>query len=190
MIPFIHNVKIKLPATVKWFCIKIVLLFTIWELLYTFILLPSRVPDTQITNITAVGTAKILSWFYPNDQLSIKPAAAAIPVNTMVSVYRNCHKVIGIADGCNAFELQVLFVGILLSIDKIKALSFRYILIGVPLISVCNMFRCALIGWLNITQQVNLSNFAHHYLFKILIYGLIFYMWKRYTENKSTYMHA
>ncbi len=190
MTSFVKDLKIKLPLSVKWFCIKIALLFTAWQLLYLFVLLPARIPDKQITIATAAGTSKVLNWLYPHDDLRYKPAESAIPMNTMVAVYINRQKVIGIADGCNAFELQVLFIGILLSISRIRPLTILYILVGVPLITVCNILRCSLIGWLNINQHISLSNFAHHYLFKILIYGLIFYMWKLYAENKSDYGNA
>ena len=209
---FFQNLKIRLPDTVKAFCIKIAVLFIAWELLYGFLLLPARIPDEQITVLTAAGSAKLLNLIYPSDKLEFrafkdnipnqnnisnqnnipnqKPLQIALPVNTMVAVYRNNKKVIGIADGCNAFELQVLFVGIILCMSRINKRTLFFIFCGVPLISVLNMLRCALIGWLNISRQIDLSIFAHHYLFKIILYGLIFFIWMVYAEKQSAHVTA
>jgi exosortase/archaeosortase family protein len=179
--------KFKIPTTVKLFLLKISFLFLSWELLYIGFLSPLRIPDAQITNITAAGTASLLSFFYPSDHFESKAEPNEIAFSQKETVYINHFKLIGIADACNALELQVLYVGILVCLQKFSLKTVAFILIGVPIISICNIIRCSIIGWLNITRHLDLSVFAHHYLFKIIMYGLIFFTWVLFTNEKGTY---
>jgi len=98
-------------------------------------------------------------------------------------VFVDGNKLIGIADGCNAFELIVLYVGILICLERLQQKIIWYLLIGIPCISLCNILRCSIIGYLNITQHLDLSVFAHHYLFKIIMYAMIFAVWVSYTHK-------
>ncbi|MEI8075861.1 MAG: hypothetical protein WCH78_14010 [Bacteroidota bacterium] len=144
-------------------------------------------PDEQLTNITAAGTAHLLSFVFPDNHFYCQSVIEGVPVSIKTIVLVNGIKLIGIADGCNAFELQVIYASILICLQKMHRKTIWYILIGVPLISICNIFRCSIIGWLNITQHLNLSVFAHHYLFKIVMYGLIFLGWVSYTNQTVQY---
>jgi exosortase/archaeosortase family protein len=175
----------RIPRTVKLFSIKIIFLFVLWEIIYTVVLYPIRIPDKQITEITAAGTAKLLSFFYTQDKFEYRLIEEGGPKSFKETVYINNQKLIGIADGCNAFELQVLYFGILLCMHQLNRKTIWYSIIGLPLISVCNILRCSIIGWLNISKHLDLSVFAHHYLFKMMMYGLIFFAWVSYSKEKN-----
>lgn len=181
-----HDFKHLLPPEVKKFTIRVAILFLIWELLYSCILLPERFPDAYFTKITAVGTAQLLGVIFPNLHFEYQTIIVSDPLSIKDTVFVDGNKLIGIADGCNAFELQVLFFGILICLERLQAKTFFYLLIGLPFITLCNILRCAIIGWLNITQHVDLSVFAHHYLFKIIMYSMIFVAWVSYTNKKPS----
>lgn len=184
----IHFVDLQIPRAVKLFCIKIILLFVLWEMLYTTVLFPTRIPDNQLTAFTAFGTAKLLSLFYRNDHFEYRLMEEGEPLSFKETVFVNKQKLIGIADGCNALELQVLYLGILLCLQKPNLKTIWYLIIGLPLISVCNILRCSIICWLNISQHLDLSVFAHHYLFKLLMYGSIFLAWVSYSSIKKSHV--
>jgi exosortase/archaeosortase family protein len=176
---------LQIPSSVKLFAIKIIILFVLWEIIYTTVLYPTRIPDGQISAITAAGTAKLLSLFYRYDKLEFRLVEEGEPKYFKDTIYINDQKLIGIADGCNAFELQVLYLGILLCMQQLSRKTFWYFIIGIPVISICNILRCSIIGWLNISRHLDLSIFAHHYLFKMLMYGLIFFAWVSYSNVKN-----
>ncbi len=180
--------SLQIPSAVKLFAIKIMILFVLWEIIYTTVLFPSRIPDGQISAITAAGTANLLSLFYRNDRLDFRLVEEGEPKNFKDTVFINDQKLIGIADGCNAFELQILYLGILLCMQQPSRRTFWYCVIGVPFISICNILRCSIIGWLNISRHLNLSIFAHHYLFKMLMYGFLFFAWVSYSSVKKSHV--
>lgn len=177
--------EIQIPRSVKLFSFKIIFLLLLWEVVYAFLLLPTRIPDKQLSSITAAGTAKLISFFYPNDRFEYRSIEEGELKSFKETVFVNNQKLIGIADGCNALELQVLYFGILICLQKISLKTLWYSVIGVVFISVCNIMRCSIIGWLNISKHLDLSIFAHHYLFKILMYGLIFWGWVSYSSSKQ-----
>ncbi|MCX6206579.1 MAG: archaeosortase/exosortase family protein [Bacteroidetes bacterium] len=177
--------EIQIPKSVKVFSFKIILLLILWEVLYSFILFPARIPDKQLSSITAAGTAKLINLFYPNDLFEYRSLEEGEPKSFKETVFFNHQKLIGIADGCNALELQVLYFGILICLQKLTHKTLWYSLFGVTLISVCNIMRCSIICWLNISRHLDLSVFAHHYLFKMLMYGLIFWGWVSYSSSKQ-----
>lgn len=181
-----HDLKNLLPPEVKRFTIRVAVLFLLWELLYSCILLPERFPDAFFTEITAAGTAHLLGFVFPNQQFKYLTIIESDPLSIKDTVFVDGNKLIGIADGCNAFELQVLYFGILICLERFQQKTIFYLLIGLPLISVCNILRCTIIGWLNITQHLDLSVFAHHYLFKMIMYSMIFVAWVSYTNEKPS----
>lgn len=181
-----HDFKNLLPQEVKKFTIKVAVLLLLWELLYSSILLPERFPDAFFTKITAAGTANLLGTIFPNQHFEYLTIIESDPLSIKDTVFVDGNKLIGIADGCNAFELQVLFIGILICLERIQPKTFYYLLIGLPFICFCNILRCAIIGWLNITQHLDLSVFAHHYLFKMIMYSMIFAAWVSYTNKKPS----
>jgi exosortase/archaeosortase family protein len=178
----------QIPGSVKLFAIKVILLFVLWEIIYTTVLFPTRIPDGQLSAITAAGTAKLLGLFYRNDRLDFRLEEEGEPKHFKDTVYINDQKLIGIADGCNAFELQVLYLCILICMQQLSRKTIWYCVIGIPLISICNILRCSIIGWLNISKHLDLSIFAHHYLFKLLMYCFIFFAWVSYSKAKNHYV--
>jgi len=164
----------QIPAPVKVFVIRALVILLGWNLLYHLWLLPIQVPDRQLTNITVYSTKFFLSFFYDH--------AAVVMDNYKPIITINGHKIVGIARNCNGLELMVLYVGFILCFPSDKKRMLNFILWGLVLIFIINILRCAAIAWLNINYK-HWVDFGHKIAFKVTMYSLIFYIWVRYTKN-------
>lgn len=168
-----------LPSVVKKFLLKSLIIFVVWKLLYHLILFPARIPDKQLTNITTYLTQQLLYINYPNATITSESKDVPLPRNI---IYLNNKKVVGIADGCNGLELYVLYIGFLIAFSGSLKKVTQYAIIGVVIIFILNTFRSYAITLLNINGS-SLSEVAHHYIFKLLIYGIMFLLWMRFTKT-------
>ena len=57
-----------------------------------------------------------------------------------------------------------------------------FALTGVPAIYVLNVLRCGAIAWLHLNHP-QMVDFAHHYLFAVVVYGFIFFMLVQYSKK-------
>lgn len=161
-----------IPPGLRKFLLRGALLFVGWRILYELVLKPAGVPDNQLTQFILWGTYNLLSPFY--DQLSIQGFSILIGGKTAITV----------APACNGLELMVLYAGFLLCFPaKIKRMS-AFILSGITLIVVLNMLRCAVLAIMFHNQHA-LADFMHHYLFKLAIYAVTFYLWVLYSKNNA-----
>ena len=85
-------------------------------------------------------------------------------------------KVITIANACNGLELFILYAGFLLCFPATLSRKLAYLIIGLPAIHVANILRCAALCYIGIWRP-HLIDIAHHYVFKIVVYGLILLLW-------------
>jgi exosortase/archaeosortase family protein len=165
-----------LPLNLRRFLVRAIVLFVAWELLYNLLLKPTGIPDAQLTHFVVVYTHKILAHFYAN------------AVYTGASIYLNGKLSIIIAPACNALELLVLYVGFLMCIPTNAKRFWLFTIGGLALIVVLNVLRCVALAMLFYNEHP-IADFAHHYLFKIFIYGVIFYLWilysKKYMQNAA-----
>lgn len=181
----IKEIYNKVPPQVRSFLLKALVIFVAWQLLYSFVLAPIRVPDRQLTNITAYSTAKLLSVFYNN------VAAIYSHSNTVRSaiITINGRGMLGILDPCNGLDIYVLYIAFLFCFPGTMRRRLTFILAGIPYIYIINTIRCALIGWLNIAHR-GWVDISHHYIFTAAVYLLVFYFWIIYTNAKSEHTHA
>lgn len=167
----------ELPANLKRFLIRGLILFIAWSLLYNLLLKPIEIPDRQLTHFIVICTEKVLSLFYTD--LRVKGA----------DIFINGFDAIQIAPSCNGLEMQVLFIGFLLCLPTSKKRFWSYALVGLVIINILNIIRCAVLAWM-FYNNFTIADFAHHYIFKLIIFGAIFYMWmlysKKYTQNEAT----
>lgn len=165
-----------LPANIKPIVIRGVLLVIGWTLLYKYILGPSGIPDNQLSKLVQIGTAELLSWFYQN----VTQAGTVVYIDGTASV--------SIGHQCNGLELTALYVGFLLCFpSNIKKLLI-YGIAGFVAIYLLNVIRCAVLAVMYINHN-DLTDFAHHYAFKLVIYAVVFYGWVLYTK-KPRVKHA
>ncbi|MDR3681674.1 MAG: archaeosortase/exosortase family protein [Flavipsychrobacter sp.] len=165
-----------LPLNLRRFLVRASILFIVWELLYNLLLKPIGIPDDQLTHFVVIYTYKLLTLFYSNVTYS------------GASIYMSGQLAIIIAPACNALELLVLYVGFLLCIPTTRKRFWLFTLGGLALVVVLNILRCAALAVLFYNNHP-IADFAHHYLFKIFIYGVIFYLWilysKKYMQNAA-----
>jgi len=160
----------ELPVSVKFFIKRATILFVCWLLLYHLILEPIGIPDNQLTQLVLWGTTKVLSLFY----------ASAYYKDAII--YINGHDTISIVSSCNGLEVIVLYWGFLLCVPTTRKRLLWYSLNGFILICVLNVLRCVGLAVMTLNNHP-LTDFAHHYAFKLVIYGVIFLLWMSYSKK-------
>jgi exosortase/archaeosortase family protein len=148
--------------------------------LYHVILFPLRFPDKQLTILTAQSAGFI--YKHLSNENSVFDREEIKKGYSISVLYIDNRRAIGIADGCNGLELYVLYIGFLLCIPTSAKKQVLFILTGVAGIFILNAFRCFGLAWLFLNNYA-IANFAHHYLFKMIIYGCVFYTWDLYAKK-------
>lgn len=161
-----------LPANIRPIIIRGALLIFGWTLLYKFVLGPSGIPDNQLSKLVQIGTAEMLSWFYPN----ITQYGTVVYIDGVASV--------SIGHQCNGLELAALYIGFLLCFPSNFKKILIYSIVGFLAIYILNVIRCAVLAVMYINHN-DLTDFAHHYAFKLVIYAVVFYGWVLYTKKPS-----
>jgi exosortase/archaeosortase family protein len=169
-----------LPVLVRLFLIKAITIFVIWKLLYLTLLHPLRVPDSQLTHLTAYSTAEVYSVFNKNTIVSIREELKEKQLLSVI--YVDGKRAVGIADSCNGLELYILYLGYLFCINTRRKRLFAFSMIGIVGIFVLNTFRCYGLCLMSLSNS-SFTDFAHHYFFKIIIYGAIFFTWVQYSKS-------
>jgi exosortase/archaeosortase family protein len=177
----------EMPSQLRKFLKRAILIFILWELIYLFLLLPNRIIDKPLTNFTANLTCKLLNSYYPNDLLTYSEQTKQVWLDATTTAYitnimMNNKKLIGIADGCNGFSLFILFIGFIIAYpNKRLNIKFSVSFLGIIIIFFANILRCFALGLI----QKNIPNFvffAHHYLFNIITYSIVFGIWIYYVR--------
>lgn len=169
-----------MPGSVKYFLVRALLLFVLWKVVYHLILFPYHIPDHFLTEVTASGTAWFYSVIFPNAHTMVREEV--VQGSNVFSFFINHARVVRIHDACNGLELFVLYLGFLfcIRVSAVKCLSF--VLIGIASIFALNVVRCFGLAWLYL-HQYSIADFAHHYLFKMVIYSLVFFLWVLYSKK-------
>ena len=176
-----------IPAEVQQFLKRALFIFIIWKLIYHLFLFNGRIIDKPLTDWSTIGAEKIMQVFYPDKQLAIKeecsyPIEMPNELFCFDFLYMNGKKIVGVADPCNALELYVLYLGFLFafpaSLKRIVAFSF----VGIIVIYMANIIRLAALASMNM-HRIDAVDMAHHYVFKIIVYALIFGLWVLFTRK-------
>lgn len=164
------SIKNVLPKSAKPFVIRALVLFIGWKLLYHLLLEKIGIPDEQLTAAVQTGTIKLLTPFFN----SVTPQNTSIVINGVKSV--------NIAPECNGLELIVLYIGFILCLPSNWKKMSAYILIGSVVIYLLNLVRTALLAVMYYKSH-SMTEFAHHYAFKIIIYAVVFAGWLLYVRK-------
>lgn len=167
-----QKIKETIPANVLRFLVRALLLVVAWELLYNFLLKPSGIPDNQLTRLVQVGAIKMLSWFYTN----VGEDGSAIILDGK--------KAVSIARQCNGLELIVLYLGFIICLPSAFKRMLIFSVVGLTVIYILNVIRTALLAAMY-HHDHSLTNFAHHYVFKIIIYAVVFLGWMLYMKQNK-----
>ena len=145
-------------------------MFVLWRWLYETILAPSGTPDHELTQWLQKATWYVLQPFYP----TVAMEGYALLIDQ--------EQVITFTTGCNGLELMVLYLAFLLCLPSAPLRMLKFAIGGLVLINLLNIARCTgLAIWAH--YHWPLWDFMHHYLFKMVIYGVNFYLWVLYSKS-------
>jgi exosortase family protein XrtF len=166
------------PPLLRRFCIKALLLILIWKLSYHLYIKPHRTIDKPLTAITTATTVGFLSLFYEDQELSWQDATD----DSSAYIRLNGKRSLGIADGCNALELFILYAGFIICMPTNFKRAALFIIAGIIGIFILNILRCSGMFWFGLHKK-EWFDFAHHYTFKIIVYAAIFGAWVWYCRK-------
>ena len=178
-----------IPAELKSFLKRAVFIFIVWKMLYHLFLFNGRIIDKPLTDFSAKTTVWVMQMFYPTSQFIIKEKALHDPelLKDLIYfdfIYKDAHTIVGIADTCNALELYVLYLGFIIAFPGTWIRKLFFSIIGIIAIFISNIIRLSALSVMNMTKM-NAIDLAHHYIFKLIVYSLIFVLWMAYTGKRK-----
>lgn len=175
----------EIPASVRKFLITSIILFTIWKVCYHLYLKPTRLIDIPLTVQTANNTQQLLQAIYPNYNFTNEQRLPKEKIDFFgVYIMKDSKKIIGIFDPCNALEVFVIYIGLIICLPSNFKRMALYIVLGIVGLYILNILRCTVLGILNINRSVYVD-FAHHYLFTMVVYIGIFLGWASYIKQST-----
>ncbi len=178
------------PFGVKAFLARCLIIFIVFQCYFIGFETNSRFLNAPLTNQVASSSVQILNQFYSKGNFSNTPRIkevlreGALEKNYGNTIYTNQKAILYIADSCNGLELIALYLGFIIAMQTKIIRKIKYCIVGGIFIYYMNVLRC--IGL--IILQINSSKhfeFAHHYLFKLIVYSSILMLWHFYMENIS-----
>lgn len=169
------------PKEIKSFLLRALIIFLIWKLIYHTFLTENRTIDRPLTNITAKLSSFLYGFVYKEPFVSFKETIDSKKLKKSV-IYIGSKRGVGITDSCNGLELFVLYIGFLFCFQSSFYIRLIYIISGISLIFLLNIVRCMILTRLNIIEY-QYADFAHHYLFKMIIYSIIFALWVKFSKQ-------
>lgn len=176
------------PPPVRTFALRALVLFVVWKGLYLFLWQEPRTLDGPLTKIVGRQSARMLGVLQPSDTFHVKDRInktyiEGVPILTPQTViYKGNRKLVGIADGCNGLELFILYIGFILAMPASVGRKLVFGIGGLIVIHFVNLMRCSGLGLVIISMD-EYFDFAHHYLFKIIIYATIFLLWVMFSKK-------
>ena len=179
------------PLAIRRFLLNGLFLLFVWKIVYVLFLGPSGMLDKPLTATVGMHTRSLLNYFSSGEKYTFsidrsviagEPDQLGEPVNAVIR--RGTQQVLTIANACNGLELFVLYIGFLLCMPAPLSRFWVFLFGGVVCIHFLNVLRCAGLAWVS-SYKPGMLNFAHHYLFKIILYGIIFILWLLYTKQTS-----
>jgi exosortase/archaeosortase family protein len=187
MIKF-SSLKNDIPLPIRLFLGKALLFFVIWKIFYGISLSYSSFLDDALTTNIGINSAyvlnnfTILSGFVAKEEIFLEVLKGGNVNHLFSAIYHNDAKVLDIAPACNGLELLVLYVGFIICMPSSFWRKVKYIVLGIVVLHVINILRC--VGLIYLREYYHAYfNFAHHYLFKIMIYTATFLIWMVYTRK-------
>ncbi len=178
-----------IPLPIRLFLGKALLFFIVWKIIYVSFLSHSKLLDYPLTSHVAEASVLVLnniglSGFTAERDVIEKEDGTFFESNSAMLIVHNDKVSLFIADVCNALELFVLYIGFIICMPSSFWRKVKYIIIGVIIIDVVNILRCCGLIYIN-ENSTEYFEFAHHYVFKIVVYGVTFLMWIVYSRKLS-----
>ncbi len=171
------------PKEVKLFLLRCLVLFIVFQCYFLVIESNYRIINSVLTYKIAALSSDCLNLFHQTNAFRITPyfystriEGELVNSQAFRILFENKY-VLHIADSCNGLELLALYIGFIIAMPlrNLKR-KIKYIVLGSIVIFSVNVLRC--VGLVEIQMLLHrLFKFAHHYLFKMIIYGTIFFIW-------------
>lgn len=180
----------KVPVAVKKFIFKAFAILVIWKVLYLAFLLPTRLLDKPLTYSVGTATAWLLNTYTGSSDYSTRSEIGNVATDQgytampLQKVFFHQSNVVSIEDGCNALELFVLYAGFIICMPAKPLRKTLFIIGGIIAIYITNVIRCAGVAYI-ILYHPRYANFAHHYVFTFVVYGLIIALWLIFSKKLS-----
>ncbi|MBN9299785.1 MAG: archaeosortase/exosortase family protein [Filimonas sp.] len=175
-----------IPKEIQVFLKRAALIFIIWKLIYHLFLFNGRIIDAPLTHISSAGARWTLQQMHPGSETGIReecnPDLVTNEIVCMDMLLLSGRKVVGVADPCNALELYVLYIGFLFSFPSSFKKILLFSIIGVAAIYIANIIRLVLLAQMYL-HNMSARDFAHHYLFKAVVYALTFVLWVLFVKK-------
>ncbi len=185
-----NSLKNKIPLTIRLFLGKALLFFFVWKIIYTFFLYDSKILDYPLTtHVSEVSTQFLNSLGFISSFSTERGIETFVHEGEMISkevskIHHSNKLVLYIADVCNGLELMVLYIGFIICMPSKFWRKVIYIILGLIILDSINILRCVGLIYLREYFQVYFD-FAHHYLFKIMVYGATLLIWNFYSRKIS-----
>ena len=180
----------KVPAAVKKFIFKAFAILVIWKVLYLAFLLPTRLLDKPLTYSVGVATTWVLNKCTHSSDYSTRNEISNVATDQgytpmpLQKIFFHQNNVVSIEDGCNALELFVLYAGFIICMPAKILRKTLFIVGGIIAIYITNVIRCAGVAYI-ILYHPRYADFAHHYVFTFVVYGLIIALWLIFSRKLS-----
>jgi len=166
--------------TVRLVLLKALLFFLIWKFVFIFFLRETKLIDHPLTTHIGEYSTKLLNSFVDPPTFVVK--REFIKSSEISQIYNNNRKVVYVADGCNALELMVGYIGFIFCLPSGFWRKVLYIVLGILAIHSINIIRIAGLIYVNEFHQVHFD-FTHLYLFKAIMYSFTFAIWMLYMRK-------
>jgi exosortase/archaeosortase family protein len=178
---FITELLKNIPSDFQFFLKRVIILFIAWKLLYHFILFPKRILDRPLTVFTTKLSSKLYEIIFTGSETTYIEVIDVHGIGKAI-IYINNQRGVGVGDNCNGLELQILFLGFLFCFKTSFLKKVKYSFIGIFTILILNIIRVTLLTRMNFLNY-QYADFAHHYLFKMIIYSVVFIIWIFYLKK-------
>ena len=184
----IHSFKNKFPLPIRLFLGKALLFFVVWRIVYSVFLVDSKWVDQKLTHHVGEASTFLLNnmgfmeGFTTNRKNVISVYEGETLSNRSSIIYHHNKRVLFIGDACNGLQLMVLYLGFIICMPSKFWRKFRYVVLGLLVLDFINILRC--MGLVYLREYFLLYfDFAHHFLFKAMVYTAMFLIWKRYASK-------
>lgn len=184
----INSFKNEIPLPIRLFLGKALLFFVAWKVLYSVFLFDSKVVDHKLTTHVGESSVFLLNNMGFKDGFTAKRKVVDITLEgETVSkqsslIYYYDKLVLYIEDGCNGLELMVLYIGFIVCMPSSFSRKLRYVIFGVLTLDFLNVLRS--VGLIYLNEYFNAYfDFAHHYLFKAIVYTATFLIWRMFARK-------
>lgn len=136
----------------------------------------------SFTQMVAGQTQTILTFFDTAARIESHSSQPSVKV-----IYKGKY-ISRIIEGCNAISVMILFVSFVVAFTGRWKQTLLYILFGLLLIHVLNIFRIALLS-MALYYFPEQENLLHAVIFPLVIYGVVFLLWVIWVNKFSLHAH-